>query len=135
MADVILKPRDQREEGILVMQLTYEQLPTSDFIGSWTARFKGKRYSVILTRDDISGGRAEPDPRWHLSIAADDKVPTWDAVAAIAHELRPGVPFALGVPPKSWWINVHPGTLHLWELRDQNLLDQWRAERRGDTPT
>jgi hypothetical protein len=75
------------------------------------------------------------DLRWHISLRAADRIPTWEELSATAHELRPGVPFVVGVPPKSWWINVHEHVLHLWEPRDPNLLAQWQAERRGDTPT
>lgn len=104
--------------------------------GTFDARHKGRHFSVFLTRDDLNPGRSLPDWRWHLSIAGRDmKVPVWDTVAAIAHELRPGVPFALGIPPKSWWIDVHSGCLHAWELHDDNLLAQWRSERLGHTPS
>lgn len=72
---------------------------------------------------------------WHIALAHRDRIPVWEELAACAHDLRPGVPFALGVPPRSWWINVHPHVLHLWELRDWPLIEQWKAERRGDRPT
>jgi hypothetical protein len=39
------------------------------------------------------------------------------------------------VPPRSWWINVHPHVLHLYEIKDMALTAQWRAEARGDRPT
>jgi hypothetical protein len=51
------------------------------------------------------------------------------------HALRPGVPFVLGIPPRSWWMNIHPHVLHAWETRDWLLIDQWRANRRGDAPS
>lgn len=78
---------------------------------------------------------AKDDKRWHLSVSTDTRLPTWDELVHAAHDLRPGVPLAIGVPPRSWWINVHPYTLHLWELRDQFLIEQWRHESRGDQPT
>lgn len=75
------------------------------------------------------------DVRWHISIQHEDRVPSWDELAAAGHALRPGVVFVIGVPPRSWWINVHEHVLHLWELRDENLCAQWRFERQGDRPT
>jgi hypothetical protein len=75
------------------------------------------------------------DWRWHVSMSRPDRVPNWDELVSAAHELRPGVVFVIGVPPRSWWLNVHPHTLHLWESRDQNLVAQWRSERRGDEPS
>lgn len=107
-------------------------MPNGQTARRWMADRGGRKFSVLLTRDELQPG----DERWHLSIAGvDGKVPDWDDIAALAHRLRPGVTFAIGVPPKSWWLNIHPGCLHLWELRDRALEDQWRAERRGDTPS
>jgi hypothetical protein len=90
-------------------------------------------YSVLLTRDPL--GPEGIDPRWHLSVAGQTHLPPWDVVVAIAHDVRPGVPFVIGVPPRSWWINVHPHCLHLWECRDLNLIDCWRDERMGMVPS
>src|SRR3954452_16178742 len=93
--------------------------------GVFDVRDKGRDFSVLLTRDDL--GPSIPDWRWHLSIAGRDmKVPPWDTLVAVAHDIRPGVAFVVGVPPKSWWINVHPGTLHLHEVKDLNLIANWR---------
>lgn len=107
------------------------------FQGAYMVNHEGRTFSAFLTRDDVTTGTNRlPDWRWHLSIAGrDHKVPGWDTIAAVAHELRPGVPMVLGVPPKSWWINVHPGTLHLYETKDENMIASWRAQRRGDRPT
>jgi hypothetical protein len=97
----------------------------------WGVWVDDVEYRAIVSRDELVPG----DDRWHLSISGENDVPPWSVIATIGHDLRPGVPMALGVPPRSWWINVHPHTLHLWELNDENLIDQWRAERRGQTPT
>jgi hypothetical protein len=75
------------------------------------------------------------DERWHVSISCEERVPSWDEIAATLHVLRPGVPFVLGVPPRSWWLNLHPHCLHAWECKDTNLIAQWRANRQGQTPT
>ena len=86
---------------------------------------------AILSRDEIAPG----DERWHLSVTARGRVPTWDELAGAAHDLRPGVPFVAGVPPRSWWINIHEHCLHLWEMHDDALTDQWRSEALGHVPT
>jgi hypothetical protein len=75
------------------------------------------------------------DPRWHISVRAKDRVPSWEELVFAAHSLRPGVVFVLGVPPRSWWMNVHPFVLHLWETNDVKLIGQWRFEARGDAPS
>lgn len=107
----------------------------SDYAKQYDLEHLRREFSVIVTRDDLSHG-AKTDVRWHISVAGKDgKVPAWETLAAVAHEVRPGVPFVIGVPPKSWWINVHPGCLHLYETHDESLVDQWRYERQGHTPS
>lgn len=95
--------------------------------------FRKGLLAALVSRDAIQGDAGPP--RWHISLQHADRVPSWDELAAAVHELRPGVPFAIGIPPKSQWINVHERVLHAWELRDEPLTEQWRAERRGDRPT
>lgn len=73
--------------------------------------------------------------RWHISASCEDRVPTWEELVTAAHELRPGVPFCMGVPPRTWWMNVHPNVLHLWETRDAGLIEQWRDNARGHDPS
>lgn len=90
---------------------------------------------AIAGRENIAGPDGKPDWRWHLSLSAEHDVPRWADLVAAAHRLRPGVVFVVGVPPRSWWLNLHPNVLHLWELKDEELTAQWRAESRGDTPT
>jgi hypothetical protein len=76
-------------------------------------------------------------PRWHMSVAHEDRIPTWDELVDAAHALRPGVPFCVGLPPKSWWLNYDERVLHLWEIRDEPLVEGWRKVglQREDTPT
>jgi hypothetical protein len=90
--------------------------------------------AAIVSRDPISQN-GKSDLRWHISLQHRDRVPTWEELSRAAHELRPGVVFAAGVPPRSWWINIHPHVLHLWEIHDDNLAAQWRFERMGHEPT
>jgi hypothetical protein len=89
---------------------------------------------AMVGRENI-GTEGEPDWRWHVSVPGRQDVPRWADLVAVAHRLRPGVPFVVGVPPRSWWLNIHPRVLHLWETTDRHLVDQWRRESRGDTPT
>lgn len=92
-------------------------------------------FSVLMAREPIHAGADVPDLRWHISIAGRDRIARWDELVAIAHHLRPGIVFVVGVPPRSWWLNVHPHCLQLWETKDANLEAQWRAERQGHTPS
>jgi hypothetical protein len=93
------------------------------------------RLNAIVAREPVGVLALEavdrPDLRWHVSVAHDERVPDWGELVLAGHELRPGVVFCVGLPPKSWWMNVHPHVLHLWELRDGNLVEQWRMEQTG----
>jgi hypothetical protein len=86
---------------------------------------------AFISREEWPG----PDVRWHVSIAAHGRVPSWNEIAETLHALRPGIPFVLGVPPRSWWMNVNPHVLHAWETKDVGLIAQWRFEARGDAPS
>lgn len=105
-------------------------------VGEWDGEpprcYRKGLLAAIVTRDRLRG---DPLPRWHISVSHRDRVPTWEEMAEAAHELRPGVPLAIGVPPRSWWVNVHDHVLHLVELRDEPLVASWRDERRGDRPS
>jgi hypothetical protein len=101
------------------------------FPKAWTVWVDGVEHLALVALETIAPG----DERWHISVSTEDAVPHWNAMAAIAHDLRPGVVFCIGAPPRSWWINIAEHCLHLWELRDPHLIAQWRFERRGDSPS
>jgi hypothetical protein len=108
---------------------------STNLLCAW-ARVDTRRYSLLVSRDPIQGGdRSVPDYRWHISMAGEDDVPRWRDLVAVAHEVRPGVCFVVGIPPKSHWMSVHPHCLHLWEVSDDNLTDQWMSERMGVEPS
>jgi hypothetical protein len=94
-----------------------------------------KGHSIIMAREPVSLPMGKPDVRWHVSVRGPRDVPAWADLVEIGHRLRPGVVFCVGVPPKSWWLNIHPNVLHLWEIADPNLVASWRNEAMGHTPT
>jgi hypothetical protein len=120
-----------------------ESMPV-EFLRAWREQapetepptmYRKGQLTALVGREDLGDG-----DRWHISIRygdpdANGRIPTWEELVAAAHELRPGVPFAIGIPPRSWWINVHPHVLHLYEIHDDALVAQWRAEARGDLVT
>lgn len=88
----------------------------------------GTSYAMMLGREPI-GGTSEPsDFRWHMSIAHDRRIPEWGHIVEITHRLRPGVMFAIGIPPKGHYLSIHDYCLHVWELHDDHLTAQWRHE-------
>lgn len=89
---------------------------------------------VLLGREHWKGDPPH-QARWHLSISGPNRLATWDEIVSAAHDLRPGVPFCMGVPPRSWWMNVHPHVLHLWQTYDEALLEQWKVNATGQAPT
>lgn len=120
-----------------------------DFIAAWTRQNGADVPAPAVWQHDDGRfalvGR-EPvdldseDWRWHVSVRYGDpgvngRVPNWGELVETAHQLRPGVVFVIGVPPRSWWMNVHPDVLHLWETVDPHLVAEWRASSRGDRPS
>lgn len=88
----------------------------------------GDELTALVGREPVADG----DLRWHISVNGGDRLPTWHELVEAAHQIRPGVCFVLGVPPRSWWMADIPSgrfVLHLWELRDPNLEESWLAQR------
>jgi hypothetical protein len=92
----------------------------------------GQRYCVLLSHDPIDDPGGEK--RWHVSVSneahlgAGHDVPTWRDFVAIVHQVRPGVPFVVGIPPRNMWMNKNPNVLHALETRDVLLVRRWEAE-------
>jgi hypothetical protein len=85
--------------------------------------------TALVGREPVGPRRdALEDLRWHISVAGTGRVPTWDEMVDATHSLRPGVVFCVPMPPRTWWINVHEHVLHVWEVKDANLINQWHSE-------
>lgn len=80
--------------------------------------------AAIVARENIQEGER---PRWHISISGDGRVPTWEELRDATHALRPGVMFCVPMPPENMWMNLHPHTLHVWEVIDPPLAREWAA--------
>jgi hypothetical protein len=96
--------------------------------------------TAFVGREPLGFDDDDPDMRWHISVRYGDpgvngRIPTWEEIVQTAHDLRPGVCFVVGIPPRSWWMNVHPHVLHLNETRDENLIQSWRDNALGSVPT
>jgi hypothetical protein len=62
---------------------------------------------------------------WHLSMSCASRYPTWDELAKARYELIPDeVTMAMLLPPQTEYVNLHPTTLHLWEVRAAQLVRQ-----------
>lgn len=91
----------------------------------------GEAATVILALETISTTREVPDARWHLSVAGSTRVLTWAELVEVAHRFRPGIMFAIALPPRTMWLNLHEHCLHLWQMRDPTLERQFAAEGRA----
>lgn len=128
---------------------TWQEISAPDVVAGWKQEFGDEvpPPKVMAHRDGrLAMVGYEPTPsgdlRWHISLRISDeslpgggRIPNWRELVTTAHELRPGVVFVIAVPPKSWWMNVHPHVLHLWETHDNHLIEGWRMEAMGHTPT
>lgn len=89
----------------------------------------GSSYCVLISHDPFG-----EENRWHISVSNEEhlqsghEVPIWRDFVAIVHQLRPGVPFVLGIPPRNMWMNKNPNVLHALETRDEALIARWRVE-------
>src|SRR5213080_3307211 len=95
-------------------QIVLDKRLGSDWKGDKPTAWSKGELKALVSRDDVSRDKV-PDMRWHISVSHSSRVPNWDELVMAGHEIRPGVVFVIGLPPKSWWINVHPFVLHLYE--------------------
>jgi hypothetical protein len=123
--------RDRAAERLIAEQMAGMGAP------AWATRpqvYRGHDFQCFVGREHCGGREASP-LRWHISVRGPDRLPTWEEMVEIAHELRPGVPFVISVPPRSLWLNLHPHVHHLWETGDEALMEEWRANATGQAPT
>jgi hypothetical protein len=70
--------------------------------------FNHNGVSCILSKD---GGK------WHLSMSCPDRLPTYEEMKEIRYKYLPTVAYMAQIfPPLEEFVNVHPFTLHLWQV-------------------
>ena len=58
----------------------------------------------------------EPE-KWHLSISHTNRLPVWSEIKEARYEFVPDkVTMAMILPPKAEYVNLHPTTMHLYEI-------------------
>lgn len=95
----------------------------------------GPTLRALVGREPVNRKTGESDLRWHISVNGsfeEPRLPTWHELVECAHQIRPGVTFVVGIPPRSWWMaDLESGkyVLHLWQLKDDNLEKSWFDQR------
>lgn len=57
------------------------------------------------------------DEQWHMSISCKSRYPTWDEISHARYNLIPDeVTMAMLLPPMAEYVNIHPNTMHIWEV-------------------
>lgn len=80
-------------------------------VGAWDANVGDGQVRALRTKD---GGL------WHLSVSHTGRLPSWDEVADARYRFIPDrARMAMLLPPRAEWVDVHPRTLHLWELEGE----------------
>jgi hypothetical protein len=55
----------------------------------------------------------------HTNLPMPGRLPTWDEMKDVRYRFAPdNVTMAMLLPPKAQYVNVHPTTLHLWQIAD-----------------
>ena len=91
-----------------------------------TTAWKLGECGVFVSREPID---MIYEPRWHLSISHESRYPTWEEIGEARDRLLPDDAFmCVPMPPRAYWLSIHPNCFHLWEFRDDNLQAQMIAE-------
>ena len=88
---------------------------------------------AVLGRCTVIAQREGTELRWHLSISHPWRLPTWAEINAARDALiPPDVWLCQPMPPREFWINLDQHALHLWEVRDRELIAQWAYDGCGN---
>lgn len=64
-----------------------------------------------------------PDMLWHISVSRKDRDPSWDEIATARYRLLPDVEeMGMYLPPLDEYVNVHPFTFHLHEVKRNRII-------------
>ena len=65
----------------------------------------------------------DPGQGWHLSISRRDRDPSWGEIATARYRLLADVPeMAMFLPPLDEYVNLHPFTFHLHEVKRSGII-------------
>lgn len=79
-------------------------------------------YMARRRSDGLRALYSHDEGRMHLSIAYVDRTPQWKEIAEARYALLPDeAEFAIVLPSEVNYVNLHPYTIHLWEMHDPGM--------------
>jgi len=98
-----------------------ERPQNSTFLYPQTKSFSFGPCSILVGQEN--------EGRWHMSIAHPSRLPTLEEMKeARKRTVPPEVFLCQPFPPRKYWFSLHDYCLHLWEIRDPSLIEQWKTE-------
>ena len=80
------------------------------------ARVADGSLRVLVGQEPFMAGGARG---WHLSISHPSRLPTWDEIHDARYKFCPDqTRMAIILPPKAEYVNLHPTTMHLYEVQE-----------------
>ena len=74
-------------------------------------------WAATVADGELRALRTKDGGLWHLSVSHTTRLPSWDELADARYRFVPDrARMASLLPPRAEWVDVHPRTLHLWEL-------------------
>jgi len=113
------------------MTITWKELKPRDHLRVFQADLEDGHLTVFVGREPFMRGG---NLGWHLSIShrsnsilspiggpAPGRIPTWEEITQARYDLCPDQAYmAMILPPKAEYVNLHPTTMHLYEVEGEN---------------
>lgn len=72
---------------------------------------------VPFTLGDLQIILSIDNNKWHMSVGCKNRLPKYQELKHMRYELLPDDCYMAQIfPPKKEFVNLHPFTLHLWEI-------------------
>lgn len=71
----------------------------------------------IFDHDEVHCIKSIDGGKWHLSMSCKDRLPTYEEMKEIRYKYLPDNCYMAQIfPPSKEFVNLHPFTLHLYEI-------------------
>jgi len=104
---------DGNENNVLTLPCTKEEFRAK--VGKKLIGFRVVQVGYILSLDD---------DKWHLSISLPNRLPVYAELKFARYKYLPDdVYMAQIFPPEAEFVNMHPNTLHLFEIDQKPVIN------------